>query len=159
MNCCNLNSETLDFDIQVSGKYNPNLHEPLKRSISGKKRDELAGKVMQHGTKKVQNQIVLTKDLTAANCMSESTNRTLACLRKMKSSKLAFADLDSEDCIDLLCHKRLSDLMESSQSDITPPYIQYIRADSFMVALWCYNQIEYLAKEKQKYCILMQQVI
>ena len=105
---------------------------------------------MQRGTKKVQNQTVLTKDLTAANCMSESTNRTLACLRKMKSSKLPFADLDSEDCIDLLCHKRLSDLMESSQSDITPPYIQYIRADSFMVAWWCQTQIEYFAQGKTK---------
>lgn len=98
----------------------------------------------------MHNKLVLSQDLTAINCMNESTEKTLSALRQMKSDKLAFADFDSEDSIDVLCLKRLTDLMEPSPSDLTPSYIQFIRADSFMVTFWCQTQIEYFVASNCK---------
>ena len=144
------NIPTFNFKVSVKGTYDEAKHEVKARSISGKKRRDLADKVMQYGAKQVQNEIILSQDLSSINSASENTVKTLAALSQMKSQKLGFSDFDSDDIIDIMSLKKLTDLMPSSQADVTPAYIQYLRCDNLLVS-WGYNsQIEHFLANKSR---------
>ena len=129
MLCTNLSNDKLRFKITSNGQYLEVLHSNIsQRSVSGQRRQKIASEVMQFGAKQVQSQQILeSRHLTAINSLNDDVVQSLNSLRKMKSDKLAFADFDVDDSIDLRCLKQTTDLMKPSDSDMTPQFIQYVR--------------------------------
>ena len=152
MLCTNLSNDKLRFKITSNGQYLEVLQSNIsQRSVSGQRRQKIASEVMQFGAKQVQSQQILeSSHLTAINSLNDDVVQRLNSLRKMKSDKLAFADFDVDDSIDLRCLKQTTDLMKPSDSDMTPQFIQYIRSDIFTVAWFCQTQIDYFIASKCK---------
>ena len=136
-------SDNFEFGIFSNGDYSEDLHSsPKSRNYSGAKRSKIACDVVENGTLKVQNQILLSQDLSSLNYKNENTISTLNALKQMKHEKLAFCDFDTNDAIDISAIKELTDKMPSTPADITPSYIKYIRMDSLSVFWCCESQID-----------------
>ena len=136
-------SDNFEFGIFSNGDYSEDQHSsPKSRNYSGAKRSKIACDVVENGTLKVQNQILLSQDMSSLNYKNENTISTLNALKQMKHEKLAFCDFDTNDAIDISAIKELTDKMPSTPADITPSYIKYIRMDSLSVFWCCESQID-----------------
>ena len=142
--------EELTFSITGNTLPEEEHHKNLKsRNISGQFRMELASQVNEFGAKNVENNLILSSvDLGQMNSKNQGIRKKIGCLRQMKHDLLAFSDMDSDNLIDILDLKKLTDNMPRSKIDPTPAYIRYIRADSLAVSWYCDTQLRCFLNNK-----------
>lgn len=141
----------LDFEVTSEGLYLPENHtQRLTRNISGAKRIKIANDVLELGAYKTHNKMVLSTNLTSASLRNEEVVKTMNSLRQMAHQRLAFTDFDSNDITDILCLKEITDLMPSTDQDLTPSYIKFVRCDEFICSWGCKSQLDALMQNKAR---------
>lgn len=139
------------MNVFCSGKYDGELHcYKISRNVSGKYRDSLAMDAVEFGAKKAQTKMILSADLASTNYKNEEICKSLGSLRQMRHEKLAFADFEKNDARDIEALKELTDTMPSTELDLTPSYITYIRTDAFMTSWGCVSQIDAFLQNKER---------
>ena len=149
--CSNIKTEILTLNVFSDSVINSEAHDHRKlRNVSGAKRQKIAIETVQFGPKFVSTKQITTQDLSKANFASESVCQTLGALRQLKYEKMAFSDFDKDDRIDVLFLKNLTDNEPPSQTNLTPSFIRYIRADELAVFCMCRTQIDCFLQNKRR---------